>query len=120
MPNHDISLNHIMFGGIGAWLYRGIGGIEPDEKQPGFKNVILKPNFVAGLNQFEASHTSPYGKIISSWKRNGDAVEYNVTIPANTTATITFPQGKKVYLDGKPVNNLKGLAITAGTYSFKL
>jgi alpha-L-rhamnosidase len=31
---HDISLNHIMFGDIGAWLYRGIGGIKPDELQP--------------------------------------------------------------------------------------
>ncbi|MEO7216050.1 family 78 glycoside hydrolase catalytic domain [Mucilaginibacter sp.] len=117
---HDISLNHIMFGGIGAWLYRGIGGIEPDEQNPGFKNIILKPNFVTGLNEFEAAHTGPYGKIISSWKRNGTAVEYNVTIPANTTATITFPQGKKVYLDGKPLNTVKGIAINAGTYSFRL
>lgn len=117
---HDISLNHIMFGGIGAWLYRGIGGIEPDEKQPGFKHVVLKPNFVAGLNQFEASHTGPYGKIISSWKRNGDAVEYKVTIPANTTASISFPQGKKAYLDGKLVNSVKDYAITAGTFQFEV
>ncbi|RYZ49001.1 MAG: alpha-rhamnosidase, partial [Sphingobacteriales bacterium] len=37
----DISLNHMMFGEIGAWLYKGLGGIKPDEMAPGFKNVLL-------------------------------------------------------------------------------
>ncbi len=43
-----------MFGEINAWFYKGLAGIFPDENQPGFKNVILKPNFVSGLKQFEA------------------------------------------------------------------
>lgn len=63
---NDISLNHIMFGDIGAWIFKGIGGIKTDEQSAGFKNVILKPNFVVGLNEFEAKHTGPYGEIISS------------------------------------------------------
>ncbi|AMR32219.1 alpha-rhamnosidase [Mucilaginibacter sp. PAMC 26640] len=117
---HDISLNHIMFGGIGAWLYRGIGGIQPDELHPGFKNVILKPNFVAGLNEFNSAHTGPYGKIVSSWKKNGTAVVYDVTVPANTTAAIIFPQGKKVYLAGKLVP-VKGMYnVNAGSYKFEV
>jgi alpha-L-rhamnosidase len=28
----DISMNHIMFGEIGAWLYKGLAGIFPDEQ----------------------------------------------------------------------------------------
>lgn len=47
-----ISMNHIMFGEIGAWMYKGLGGIKPDPEQPGFKNVLLKPNFVKGWIDF--------------------------------------------------------------------
>lgn len=37
----DISLNHMMFGEIGGWFFKGLGGIKVDEQNPGFKNVIL-------------------------------------------------------------------------------
>ncbi len=91
----DISLNHIMFGEINAWYYKALGGIFPDERQPGFKNIILKPHFVTGLSHFEASHEGPYGLIVSSWKRKGKVITYNVTVPTNSTATL--------YLDGKRI-----------------
>jgi hypothetical protein len=38
-----------------------------------------------------ASHVSPYGRIGSSWKRDGNKLEWNVEIPANTTATVKLP-----------------------------
>jgi alpha-L-rhamnosidase len=96
----DISMNHIMFGEINAWYYKALGGIFPDEQQPGFKNIILKPNFVQGLDHFEASHKSPYGQIVSSWKRKGKTVEYQVAIPANSTATL-YLQGSRIQENGK-------------------
>lgn len=114
----DISLNHMMFGEIGGWFFKGLGGIKPDEENPGFKNVLLQPNFVEELDFFNASHDGPYGKIISDWKRNGQFVQYTVVIPANSTATVLLPvkQAQKVYLDGKVVPNL--VNIKAGTYRF--
>jgi alpha-L-rhamnosidase len=42
----SISLNHIMFGEIGAWAYKALGGIHSDPANPGFKNIILKPNWL--------------------------------------------------------------------------
>jgi alpha-L-rhamnosidase len=77
-----------MFGEIGAWFYKGIGGIFPDPENPGFKNVILKPNFISTLDQFEASHDGPCGKIISKWERSGENLIYTVTVPPNSTATL--------------------------------
>lgn len=62
----DISLNHIMFGEVGAWMYKGLGGIKPDEDKPGFANIMLEPHFVEGLNQLEARHNGPQGELISS------------------------------------------------------
>ena len=101
----DISMNHIMFGEVGAWLYKGLGGIRPDPARPGFKNVLLTPHFVPGLDQFEATHDSPYGPIRSAWQRTGQQVAYAVTVPPNATATLTLPlaAGQRVYEGGRLV-----------------
>jgi len=87
----DISDNHMMFGEIGGWFFKGLGGIYPDPEQPGFKHILLRPNFIKGLNRFEASYLSPYGKIVSHWEINRNTVTYNVVIPANSTATFYMP-----------------------------
>lgn len=114
----DISLNHIMFGEIGAWIYKGLGGIKPDPAHPGFKNVLLQPHFVDGLDHFEASHKGPQGNISASWTRSGKKLSYTVVIPANSTATVTLPlvAGAKAYLNGKLVSD--SVALSAGTHQF--
>jgi len=89
----DISLNHIMFGEIGAWLYKGMGGIYPDQEAPGFKNIILRPSFFTELEHASASHESPYGKIGSAWKRDATKVLYYAVVPANATADLYLPEG---------------------------
>lgn len=99
----DISLNHIMFGEIGAWFYKSLGGIYPDEQHPGFKNCILKPDFVKGLDRFEATHTGPYGKIVSSWKKVGKRIEYHIVIPPNSTADL-FLKSDKVSESGRELS----------------
>lgn len=106
----DISMNHIMFGEVGAWMYKALGGIKPDEKIPGFKNVLLEPHFVKDLAAFEAKHESPHGTIVSAWKRTENTIAYNFTIPANTTATLrlNIAANQQVYENGK---ELKGSVI---------
>ena len=121
----DISMNHIMFGEIGAWLYKAPGGIKPDTNAPGFKNVLLQPFFVNGLDHFEAIHNGPYGTIRSAWKRNRKKIIYTVVVPANSTATVTLQAGSKqhIYLDGikQPVDQgIYNTNITAGTYTFEI
>ncbi|HMG89273.1 MAG TPA: family 78 glycoside hydrolase catalytic domain, partial [Chryseolinea sp.] len=91
----DISRNHIMFGEIGAWMYKALGGIKPDPEHQGLSNVIIQPNFVQGLNSFRATHDGPYGEIISEWKRQNNKIQLNVTIPPNSTATL-YLSGTKV------------------------
>ncbi|WP_430974558.1 glycoside hydrolase family 78 protein [Sunxiuqinia rutila] len=98
----DISMNHIMFGEVNAWYYKGLGGIFPDEQQPGFKNIILKPNFVKGLTFFNASHEGPYGEIVSAWKRDGRKISYQVRVPANSTATL-YLESDNVMENGKSI-----------------
>ena len=89
-----------MFGEIGAWYYKALVGIKPDPQHTGFRNILLEPHFVCGLNQVYASHDGPYGKIVSSWERVGLNIEYHVVIPANSTATLTV-KGKRILENGK-------------------
>ncbi|MGJ7031862.1 family 78 glycoside hydrolase catalytic domain [Niabella hirudinis] len=88
---NDASLNHIMFGDIGAWLYKALGGIFPDPEHPGFSNILLKPNFVKGLNTFRATYNSARGPILSSWEKQGEQLRYTCRVPANSRATFFIP-----------------------------
>ena len=107
----DISDNHMMFGEIGGWFYKGLGGIFPDPEQPGFKHILLRPNFVKELKHFEAQHNSPYGQIISKWEWNRKKITYEVVVPANSTATLYLPD----YVKGDKVIKLE-----AGKHSLVL
>ena len=42
----DISDNHMMFGEIGGWFYKGLGGIFPDPENPGFKHILLRTHLI--------------------------------------------------------------------------
>ena len=125
----DISLNHIMFGEISAWMYKALGGIFPDEALPGFKHVILKPHFAEGLDAFEATHEGPCGTVVSKWQKTAGRIDYEVAIPPNSTATLYLP-GSSIMVDGLPADRAAGVSITrqpeeglilrleAGTYRF--
>jgi alpha-L-rhamnosidase len=90
----DISLNHIMFGEIGAWSYKALAGIFPDPENPGFKNIILRPNFVSGLDHVKGAINSIHGRIESEWTRKGKSIHLNITVPANSKALLYLPAGK--------------------------
>ena len=92
------SFNHYSYGAVSEWMYRTMGGIDIDETRPGFKHIVLqpipdnRPEVAAGQERIDwvnASFPSCYGDIKSSWKKENDGtVSYQVTIPANTTATL--------------------------------
>ena len=84
----DRSLSHPFHGGYDAWFYSGLGGIRPDPENPGFKHALLSPSFPAGLEWIESSHRSGYGTLASNWRRGPSGIEWTVTVPQNTTATI--------------------------------
>ena len=100
------SLNHFMLGHIMEWFYAGLAGIQPDPTMPGWKKIVIRPAVVGDLTWVKAHYDSPYGRIVSNWRRDGKNLTMDVTIPANTTATI-FPPG------GSPCQ------VGSGTHQFK-
>ena len=119
-----MSRNHIMFGEIGAWFFKALGGIKPDPKHPGFKNILLEPHFVAGLENFKAQHDGPQGEIYSAWKKKNGTVLYDVIIPPNSSASLVINRGKILKKDGVEFSgNKKGAyqaKLNSGTYHFKI
>jgi alpha-L-rhamnosidase len=97
------SHNHMMLvGDLVIWFYEYLAGIQADPSQPGFKHIVMHPHIVGDLTWVKAWHRSIYGLIVSEWKREGGAFEWNVIVPANTVATLTVPS-KNLTEGGKPI-----------------
>jgi len=114
-------------------MYEYLAGIKSDPRAPGFRHAIIRPYPAGDLSFVKASHKTPYGAIASSWKRDGGAFTLDVTIPANTTATVWVParDAAAVTESGSPVSAAKGVKflraepgaavfeIESGAYSFR-
>lgn len=86
------SFNHYWLGCVSEWLFTQAAGIDTDG--PGFRHLIIRPEIGQATNGFrwvKARYNSIRGPIVSSWKRDGDKFRLNVTIPANSTATVCLP-----------------------------
>ncbi|MFZ4396876.1 MAG: family 78 glycoside hydrolase catalytic domain [Kiritimatiellia bacterium] len=92
------SQNHIMFGDISACLYQYFAGIVPDPEHPGFRRVTLRPQPVAGLDAICAWHRAPAGLIRSAWKRAGDKIVFDVTLPDGIAGALHLPDGNVIEL----------------------
>ncbi len=121
------SFNHYAYGAIGHWLYTYVAGIGIDENNPGYKNIILNPHPGGGLTFVNASLNSVYGKIKSSWSIKEGLFIYDITIPANTTATVILPNSKATDVktdfqfkatDFKEIEGSITTQLSSGSYHF--
>ncbi|WP_417939488.1 glycoside hydrolase family 78 protein [Flavobacterium sp. RS13.1] len=86
------SQNHVMLlGDLLIWYYENMAGIKSNPETPGFKQIIMKPDFNAGLTYVNASYESIYGLIKSDWKKTKKTLEWKITIPANSSAVVYLP-----------------------------
>lgn len=129
------SRNHVMLlGDFLIWCYENVAGIKTDKSEVGFKKIIMKPTFYKGLDFVRASTETPYGRISSEWKRVGNNLKWEIEIPANTSAVVTFPINSEghVLINELKVNKVEGvdvvnkkeglltLVIPSGTYEIRI
>ena len=96
--------NHVMLlGDLILWEYEYLGGIRALE--PGYSKIQLKPYPIEGLDFVNCAYNSVSGRIESNWKREGNHFEWDIVIPANTTAEVCLPMANgyevKTYGSGK-------------------
>jgi alpha-L-rhamnosidase len=72
-------------------MYEELAGIQA--ASPGFKTIDIRPLILngAGIDNVAAKYSSVHGLISSAWTTNASGITLDVTIPANTTATIYVP-----------------------------
>jgi alpha-L-rhamnosidase len=89
--NGASSRNHIMFGDIVAWMFRALGGIEPDPAAPGFARVVVRPPLLAALPYASARHDSVRGRFAVDWRRAEGTMTVSLLVPANAEALLLMP-----------------------------
>lgn len=122
---------HVMFGDVSAWFYKTLAGLQPDDKNPGFKHFIVKPYFAPDLTWVKAEYNSLYGLISSAWERQNGRITLHVKVPVNTSASIYLPVMNDVITvvdekgaaiadlgTGKIVNGCTVFEVGSGSYSF--
>ena len=85
--------NHVMLlGDLMTWCYQYLGGIRSTDA---YKHIVLKPAFdIQDCEWANVSYDSPYGTIKSHWRKTLQHLEWDVTIPCNTTAEVCLPNGE--------------------------
>lgn len=126
--------NHVMqIGDLAVWMYEYLAGIRADPENPGFRHAIIRPYPAGDLTFVKATHKTMYGALNSSWKREKGIFTLDLTVPANTTATVWVPakDAAAVTESAKKAANAKGVKfvrseagaavfeVGSGIYSFK-
>lgn len=124
------SYNHYAYGAIAEWMFSHSLGIQRDEDNPAYKHIILQPKVGGTLGHANGYFESPYGVIKSGWEKTADGYIYRVTVPANTTASLTLQApsiGSVTVTKGAegvgPFRSLTGKVMAelqSGTFEFKV
>lgn len=122
------SFNHFALGAVGEWMYEyslGITSGDARTGQAGYKHFILQPTAGPLYSSVEGSYDSNYGTITVKWTADGKGAlkTYQVTVPANTTATLYLPGngGKGEGYVGQETHLQHAVAryeLESGTYVF--
>lgn len=94
--NGDIekhSFNHYAYGCVGDWMYRSLAGMKAEEA--GYRRIRIAPAYDCGLEHVKCSLNTPYGRADVFWKKNGESISLEVTVPANTEAVVVLPDGEE-------------------------
>ncbi len=101
------SFNHYAFGSVAEYLYGGVGGIHEDAVA--YKKIQIAPVIRKGMTWAKVHYDSIQGRIESDWKVEGGRLTMDVTIPANTTATVSVPTSDTTSVtEGKRANGRVG------------
>ncbi|MEN1680516.1 MAG: family 78 glycoside hydrolase catalytic domain [Planctomycetota bacterium] len=126
------SFAHYSFGAVYRWMVENIGGIQ--NGGAAYRKITLAPSFAGGLDYASVRYQSIRGDIVSDWRRDGDRLQWRVTIPPNTTAELRIPRAANTVLQegGNAIDEVEGVhavsegdaayavSVGSGSYSFTL
>jgi len=93
-----------MQAGYDVFFFEDIAGIRPDPSGYGFKVIRFDPLMKDYLPWAKASLESPYGTIVSDWKREDGTFGWTIEIPPNSTGLVALPDGGQLTVNNKPLD----------------
>ena len=90
-PEGMNSLNHYSYGAIAEWMYRYMGGINPMEEAPGFREIRLSPMPDYRMSRARVTFDSPVGTYVSAWEIAKERLSFHFEIPFGGRAYVTLP-----------------------------
>jgi len=85
------SQDHFMMGAIEQWFSGALGGIQQADDSVAYRDLVISPRVVGNLTHADSTYDTPYGAVRSSWQLEGTTYQLDVTVPANSTATVQVP-----------------------------
>ena len=82
---------HNCYNGIGAWFYQAVGGIQPDENNPGYRHIYIEPQIPQGVTWAKTTKETPYGTVVVNWELKGKRMVMHVSLPVGTQANVAVP-----------------------------
>lgn len=110
---------HNCYNGIGSWFYQAIGGIKPDENNPGYRHVLISPEAPQGITWAKATKETPYGTIAVDWKTENEIMKINLEIPVGCKADVAIPDRNETYhLNGQNFKtDTPSIELSSGKYT---
>ena len=92
-------MNHHFWGDVSAWFIKCIAGIRLNPDGHDLSRVEIKPAFIKALDHASAFHEAPAGRIAAAWRREGEGIILDVTVPEGMSALASADTGY-VFEDG--------------------
>jgi alpha-L-rhamnosidase len=103
------SFAHYSFGAVYQWMVENIGGIR--SRGPAYRSVLIEPRLDGKLTSAKTTYRGIRGSIATDWSVTDGTFALGVTIPVNTTATVSIPAAAldEVTEGGRPLKNTEGV-----------
>jgi alpha-L-rhamnosidase len=93
-PGEMTSFNHYAYGAIAKFMVERLAGLQ--RLEAGWKRSRVQPVVGGDFTWASASHLTPYGRVSSSWKLEGDGagnqvICVDVEVPPSTTMEVVLP-----------------------------
>ncbi|MGH9703605.1 MAG: alpha-L-rhamnosidase C-terminal domain-containing protein, partial [Candidatus Acidiferrales bacterium] len=85
------SLNHVVLGAVGEWIWKNVVGLAPDDSAPGYQHFTVYPRVGGNLTWAKGTYESVRGRIAIDWKIANGVFALDLVVPPNVSATVHLP-----------------------------
>ncbi|HZQ43476.1 MAG TPA: family 78 glycoside hydrolase catalytic domain [Acidobacteriaceae bacterium] len=109
--NHNQSLCHWTHSGVAEWLWRNVAGLNPDQEDPGYRSMTIRPRPTKEVSSCRARYLSIRGPIEIEWGLRGREFWLDLVLPVGAKAKVLFPVGDEgsIIESGTPAKKASGV-----------